>query len=123
MIRLPPRSTRTDTLFPYTTLFPISQCRIFPNHRQFGIGIRPFKGWRQPGPSKTKPAGLHMPSIFLRHQIVEGTLMARLDDKPINDFNWFVRLEDVVHSSLTHCSVGRQPITIKTLYKQIGAAP
>src|SRR3546814_17482413 len=22
MIRLPPRSTRTDTLFPYTTLFP-----------------------------------------------------------------------------------------------------
>src|SRR3546814_10025363 len=26
MIRLPPRSTRTDTLFPYTTLFR-SQCR------------------------------------------------------------------------------------------------
>src|SRR3546814_7032324 len=24
MIRRPPRSTRTDTLFPYTTLFPIS---------------------------------------------------------------------------------------------------
>src|SRR3546814_10839390 len=104
MIRLPPRSTRTDTLFPYTTLFPISQCRIFPNHRQFGIGIRPFKGWRQPCPSKTKPARLHMPRIFLRHQIVEGTLMAWLDDKPIDDFNWSVRLEDVVHSSLTHCS-------------------
>src|SRR3546814_4007021 len=26
MLRLPPRSTRTDTLFPYTTLFR-SQCR------------------------------------------------------------------------------------------------
>src|SRR3546814_16357325 len=26
MIRLPPRSTRTDTLFPYTTLF-LSTCR------------------------------------------------------------------------------------------------
>src|SRR3546814_7991276 len=25
MIRRPPRSTRTDTLFPYTTLFPIYQ--------------------------------------------------------------------------------------------------
>src|SRR3546814_6415027 len=25
MIRRPPRSTRTDTLFPYTTLFPISR--------------------------------------------------------------------------------------------------
>src|SRR3546814_13518949 len=33
MIRRPPRSTRTDTLFPYTTLFrsctgaPVSECR------------------------------------------------------------------------------------------------
>src|SRR3546814_7334936 len=45
MIRLPPRSTRTDTLFPYTTLFrskvighPVS-CRAFrtainPLHRE-----------------------------------------------------------------------------------------
>src|SRR3546814_9155310 len=29
MIRLPPRSTRTDTLFPYTTLF---RSRIAPEH-------------------------------------------------------------------------------------------
>src|SRR3546814_7919684 len=28
MIRRPPRSTRTDTLFPYTTLFRSSLCRI-----------------------------------------------------------------------------------------------
>src|SRR3546814_1155436 len=33
MIRLPPRSTRTDTLFPYTTLFrsgryPLPHCRF-----------------------------------------------------------------------------------------------
>src|SRR3546814_5919033 len=27
MIRRPPRSTRTDTLFPYTTLFRSSPCR------------------------------------------------------------------------------------------------
>src|SRR3546814_4398218 len=27
MIRRPPRSTRTDTLFPYTTLFRSPQCR------------------------------------------------------------------------------------------------
>src|SRR3546814_9273589 len=27
MIRRPPRSTRTDTLFPYTTLFRSLQCR------------------------------------------------------------------------------------------------
>src|SRR3546814_13811865 len=29
MIRLPPRSTRTDTLFPYTTLFRSSNPRVF----------------------------------------------------------------------------------------------
>src|SRR3546814_8925583 len=57
MIRRPPRSTRTDTLFPYTTLFrsiggaPLSRgepqfhpCRIgpqqalHPRHRGFGRG-------------------------------------------------------------------------------------
>src|SRR3546814_8512497 len=27
MMRLPPRSTRTDTLFPYTTLFRSAECR------------------------------------------------------------------------------------------------
>src|SRR3546814_4760381 len=32
MIRRPPRSTRTDTLFPYTTLF-----------RSDGVGARPFE--------------------------------------------------------------------------------
>src|SRR3546814_8636794 len=62
MIRRPPRSTRTDTLFPYTTLFrsttdqqprrgatvhvtpPVvsGEFRIFekPNHRRGAIGIR-----------------------------------------------------------------------------------
>src|SRR3546814_10929194 len=29
MIRRPPRSTRTDTLFPYTTLFRSAHCRGF----------------------------------------------------------------------------------------------
>src|SRR3546814_8184927 len=42
MIRRPPRSTRTDTLFPYTTLFR--------------SGARIFAGWRkQPPISRTVP--------------------------------------------------------------------
>src|SRR3546814_6095699 len=42
MIRRPPRSTRTDTLFPYTTLFR-SRRRVFPHHRCDGFvrGDRP----------------------------------------------------------------------------------
>src|SRR3546814_12881445 len=35
MIRRPPRSTRTDTLFPYTTLFRSHQTRIDPFHSGF----------------------------------------------------------------------------------------
>src|SRR3546814_4788027 len=35
MIRLPPRSTRTDTLFPYTTLFRS------PRHPPVRLGISP----------------------------------------------------------------------------------
>src|SRR3546814_14590000 len=39
MIRRPPRSTRTDTLFPYTTLF--RSCALFDLPRQCGAaGVR-----------------------------------------------------------------------------------
>src|SRR3546814_11297285 len=51
MIRRPPRSTRTDTLFPYTTLFRSQdQCRRAeagrPHHRRFGrvYGAQPRQG-------------------------------------------------------------------------------
>src|SRR3546814_3419551 len=49
MIRRPPRSTRTDTLFPYTTLFrsfppyPLGQSRgaaADPDPRLAGVGAR-----------------------------------------------------------------------------------
>src|SRR3546814_11575200 len=36
MIRRPPRSTRTDTLFPYTTLFRSSR-RVSPRQRRRGV--------------------------------------------------------------------------------------
>src|SRR3546814_19923749 len=46
MIRRPPRSTRTDTLFPYTTLFRsetlilfLDQSQDVQNHQIFTIGI------------------------------------------------------------------------------------
>src|SRR3546814_2702900 len=40
MIRRPPRSTRSDTLFPYTTLFrslPLPACAICPRDRLVGL--------------------------------------------------------------------------------------
>src|SRR3546814_18379439 len=42
MIRRPPRSTRTDTLFPYTTLFRsrFAGCLIDDAHRQADLAAR-----------------------------------------------------------------------------------
>src|SRR3546814_6397824 len=68
MIRRPPRSTRTDTLFPYTTLF-----RSQGSH---GAAVRPralfqhgnWRGWRN----------------AIRHQLVGNILCrchAHIDDK------------------------------------------
>src|SRR3546814_12873418 len=54
MIRRPPRSTRTDTLFPYTTLFrsmPPNAPRVKPNRftRWLGRTILKLGGWRMVG--------------------------------------------------------------------------
>src|SRR3546814_3589751 len=40
MIRRPPRSTRTDTLFPYTTLFRSGQIVLAHRVDQIGGGLR-----------------------------------------------------------------------------------
>src|SRR3546814_4457296 len=54
MIRRPPRATRTDTLFPYTTLF-----------RSVDMGARPFCTFRAP---RFRPDRLGMGRAALRHQ-------------------------------------------------------
>src|SRR3546814_8980703 len=41
MIRRPPRSTRTDTLFPYTTLFRSAPVIDRYAHRDTGIRVQP----------------------------------------------------------------------------------
>src|SRR3546814_19275593 len=59
MIRRPPRSTRTDTLFPYTTLFrsapaPASSRKLLPSSRQANIrssATRPAASAGLSGPS------------------------------------------------------------------------
>src|SRR3546814_3875293 len=49
MIRRPPRSTRTDTLFPYTTLFrspPARKCSKWERQRLQSVLPKPFRGIR-----------------------------------------------------------------------------
>src|SRR3546814_8610875 len=51
MIRRPPRSTRTDTLFPYTTLFRSERRRLRPpdGRQARPAGTRPPRHGRPPG--------------------------------------------------------------------------
>src|SRR3546814_12372879 len=52
MIRRPPRSTLTDTLFPYTTLFRSGLCSIIGSSRILGRGSNSyaFGGGPRPAP-------------------------------------------------------------------------
>src|SRR3546814_7662151 len=75
MIRRPPRSTRTDTLFPYTTLFRSERCpRAGADRRRHQVGPVPLprlapRGHGGPHPSERLPA--------LRHDGEGGRLPAR----------------------------------------------
>src|SRR3546814_3077053 len=44
MIRRPPRSTRTDTLFPYTTLFRSVADLVLEAHVQHAVGLVQHQG-------------------------------------------------------------------------------
>src|SRR3546814_14876970 len=46
MIRRPPRSTRTDTLFPYTTLF-LSPLAMGLLAAEMGMNLQVALGWRR----------------------------------------------------------------------------
>src|SRR3546814_10534537 len=58
MIRRPPRSTRTDTLFPYTTLFRSARTRATerPDRDRVRTGPQPVEGPRDPevGPRRVR---------------------------------------------------------------------
>src|SRR3546814_12181698 len=44
MIRRPPRSTRTDTLFPYTTLFRSRRCSLQRGPQVSRVGVLALQG-------------------------------------------------------------------------------
>src|SRR3546814_14871952 len=65
MIRRPPRSTRTDTLFPYTTLFR-SRCRPGTSDRRTPVRWRPAQrqGPRE-GRHSTCGSSLQTPYVWI----------------------------------------------------------
>src|SRR3546814_2611928 len=75
MIRRPPRSTRTDTLFPYTTLFRSQPADGMPPvGRQLGQGLQDEGPLGQPGMRQHQPACTIDDTVVVGQQIqVEGT--------------------------------------------------
>src|SRR3546814_13774424 len=77
MIRRPPRSTRTDTLFPYTTLFrSIAQYEFHGTHPGWHVHASceddveglPQGVMRHPGQRRLpSPRGYHRDMIFAAH--------------------------------------------------------
>src|SRR3546814_2311332 len=71
MIRRPPRSTRTDTLFPYTTLFRSLCHRLSRRDRiaAFGDGRRSHDGRREaPAQCRSSGAGLGQHRLLARSE-------------------------------------------------------
>src|SRR3546814_8682750 len=57
MLRLPPRSTRTDTLFPYTTLFrSVDEFEAGPILEVVQIGTRELSGGEEVEPAQKSAA-------------------------------------------------------------------
>src|SRR3546814_4164360 len=69
MIRRPPRSTRTDTLFPYTTLFRSAFCRYGPELPENPVII------------SVPHAGRQYPASVLSHARVGREVLERLEDR------------------------------------------
>src|SRR3546814_2957058 len=78
MIRRPPRSTRTDTLFPSTTLF---RSRVLPAEEVEGSGWRRS---RQRAKRLAGVAGEPMDSALTPH--VRGRKQVNLDNRPSDRF-------------------------------------
>src|SRR3546814_16740458 len=83
MLRRPPRSTRTDTLCPYTTLFRSPHCeRWSPHHAR----LRPSRKDAFPSPVG-RPAVLgsgdwETGSYFLRLDLIADHWSGSLNDEP-----------------------------------------
>src|SRR3546814_14236783 len=73
MIRRPPRSTRTDTLLPYTTLFRSADPALLRWHREVSAGAGVMERWR------LRSAGAALPCIdqWLRRAALLGYRASR----------------------------------------------
>src|SRR3546814_15677341 len=91
MIRRPPRSTRTDTLFPYTTLFRScggKDWRSLGQPRRCRVRVRP--GYRRAAILSSNADGYALPKFF-RFDILHRNFLClrnRWDRSAVRSFAW-----------------------------------
>src|SRR3546814_7313554 len=112
MIRRPPRSTRTDTLFPYTTLFR-SVCPRPARRPEDRLVLRPRRGAREDGVAVSRPgcARLLLPYRRLRADRGEGRreIGARRSEEHTSELQSLMRISYAVF-----CLKKKNIITTKT---------
>src|SRR3546814_15664098 len=86
MIRTPPRSTRTDTLFPSTTLFR-SRCagelkKHWPDMETYAVEpvLSPVISGGQPGPHPIQGIGAGFIPGNLHTQVIDGAIQVDAED-------------------------------------------
>src|SRR3546814_1275614 len=100
MIRRPPRSTRTDTLFPYTTLFRSPQARPADAFRHGPRGARGGAGRPGEGPRNIAPVRSEEHTSELQSLMRISYAVFCLKKKKIKDNNENAT-HNVEHQSLT----------------------
>src|SRR3546814_5660194 len=90
MIRRPPRSTRTDTLFPYTTLF-----RSYPSFFPRSLFVHSFypESWEAEGHSRPPRP---QPNRWRRHGVAQGTETSIRSEEHTSELQSLMRISYAV---------------------------
>src|SRR3546814_4135730 len=122
MIRLPPRSTRTDTLFPYTPLFR--------SRRRYVVGPIFLAGAFAQGGAKVVPSSRPRAARKLSRQAVmllrrrTAIIASQRSEEHTSELQSLMRISYAVFClkkknkhRLTHYKTNRHNKSIKTLYR------
>src|SRR3546814_12217829 len=102
MIRRPPRSTRTDTLFPYTTLFRSQESRQARQHRIGGLRLLEQHQRRNAVQRVEQEMGVE---LIAQHRKLRRR---RLRLEPEQAVGLFIAMEEIVDSDIERRTSGER---------------
>src|SRR3546814_3430639 len=93
MIRRPPRSTRTDTLFPYTTLFRSKLARELHESEKTGVQIEHFS---KRYPDMTIEDGYAISRAWVAIKLAEGRTIRGRSEEHTSELQSLMRISYAV---------------------------